>query len=161
MELFSLTQVPGVGWALVGTWSPQVKVGWAQDILQLLVGLGSVGIPGASCWIVVISRNGLVTFQRVSRAGHGCHSCPEVGHDCAVPWMVVPGRRGPGCPTRRWCFWGAWGDLWNWISCPHPHLGSERGGKRRGLHPPSPPPPCQQLPGRAVPSAAIPGFLQA
>lgn len=40
MELFSLRQVlvPGVGWALVSTWSLQVKVGWVQDIPQVLVG---------------------------------------------------------------------------------------------------------------------------
>lgn len=51
MELFSLRQavVPGDGWALLGTWSPQVKLGWGQDIPQVPVGMGSVGIPGASC----------------------------------------------------------------------------------------------------------------
>lgn len=34
MGLFSPRQVlvPGVAWALLGLWSPQVKAGWVQDI---------------------------------------------------------------------------------------------------------------------------------
>lgn len=39
--------VPGADWALLGTWSPEVRVGWVQDIPLVPVGIGSVGIPGA------------------------------------------------------------------------------------------------------------------
>lgn len=39
--------VPGADWALLGTWSPEVRVGWVQDIPLVPVGISSVGIPGA------------------------------------------------------------------------------------------------------------------